>query len=435
MNHRPLRHALLTAAVALSAAAVLLAAPVRGAGPWLPLAFAHGPVTSYVVAETYCWNGTCADAGAIVTLAEPLTVPLGAGLVLAPSRASLRAPDAITVTRHRAADLERLAAEGTAARWRSTGPGVVEALAPIAPLRHVTYTLPAVPGAWVLEVRARWSGDPDADVRWGVRVDTTDGPIDRTYDGLYQRGRHVDLFVPGGAMCPYDGPAWDLTICDGEHDCYGLRSPWLERYDAVTKELTGGERASHWDDPPVEVRFQGRRAPAGGQYNARDAHPRIVVTALEAMTATLRCGMDAPDLALAAATVADVGCIHGTHYERFVARVTNIGTQPAVPFAVEAWAGNTAGEVIRWEVGPLAVGAEVVLTATRQMRMGDPPVTSFRVDVRDEVAERFDVANNHRENVARPRTRNERCPLWAGWGGGRRVFVPVVVRGIAAIRP
>ena len=74
------------------------------------------------------------------------------------------------------------------------------------------------------------------------------------------------------------------------------------------------------------------------------------------------------------------------------------------------------------------VGAAVVVSATRPLRLDDPPFASFDVDPLNEVAERFDRVNNRADRVRRPSTALSPCPPRIGPGAGKRLWVPIVAR-------
>ena len=359
--------ALWAAAVAVAAAVGLRAADRTGAQAQdtPPAAALHvGAAAVPGRLGTHVWGGRAVDYRGIMTPRRPFTAAAGSVATLDIAGVS-DAPAGLAAQWYDVSGLAPDAAEDDWAAWRPVG-SPVPAAGVGAALRQPV-RLPLGEGRWLLHVVGVWDGDGRGDVGWGWLVDVTpsdEGP-ERTYHGTYRAGFEVSSFISGTASCGGDD-AWWLSA--------DAATGFDERYRAAIAAQSGMP-AGYTDYAPVETTIRARLSPPGRYGHLGAYRHAITVTAVLAVSPTLRCGMDKPDPALASPWYDFVCGAAGGFDRRLRFTLVNRGSQPMTR-TVRIVARDAAGrEVDRFDhVGALAPAAEATVERvwTRPQPAADP---------------------------------------------------------------
>lgn len=356
---------------------------------------------------THIWAGRAVDYRGIMTARAPFTATQGTTASLA-IEGVVEPPVGLDLTWYDVtADPPSDVGDDWAA-WRPREPGSpVEGLSPT--LEAQAIALPAQPGRWVLHGIGFWNGEGRGDVGWGWLVDVVDGGAE-AFVGTFAGGFERSDFAAGPDACPASGrPGTWWLAAEPE-------TGFFDRYRALMLAETG---VGFVEGFPVEVAFRGRLSPPG-QHGHLGAYEReVVVTALTAMTTTLRCGMDKPDLALLGATY-----VQGCERNQLQFTVANLGSRPiAVPIRVVARDAG-GGELGVLGLDPLAAGQRVPL-----LWWWDPPLpeavpVELVADELPGVDERYRTNNR----IAVEHLPPPPCPPPTPEPDGPRLYVPSAER-------
>lgn len=408
-----------TAVAALSAGCLAIAAIAAVAAPRPPTVLAQTeepPTTTLTVGAerwtgrigTHIWGGQAVDYRGIMTARIPFTATAGTTASLTIEGVA-EPPASLDLTWYDVTAMAPSDAGDDWAAWRPVQEGTpVEGVSPTLDAQAIL--LPAQPGRWLLHAIGFWDGEGRADVSWGWLIDVAEGGT-ASFAGTFAGGFEQSDFVAGPDICPGFGQPglWWLTA-EPETD-------FFDRYRALMLAETGLQFVQGF---PVEVAFQGRLSPRGQHGHLGSYEREIVVTELTAMTTTLRCGMDKPDLALLDARFF-LAC------ERFELHFTvaNLGSRRIeAPVRVVARDAG-GGEVGVFEsLDPLAPGQRVPVDW-----WWDPPLPEA-IPVELVADELPDVDERYRTNnrIAVERLPPEPCPPPTPGPEGPSVYVPSAER-------